>query len=88
MPDLFHNPYHFVPLGPGMPPEPVPLGEFVPAKAGEPAKQRQYPHLTHDRFVAGKHSGRIVCKVTVETPLICGNSQDDNESQTYKNGRP
>ena len=88
MPDLFHNPYHFVPLGPGMPPEPVPLGEFVPAKAGEPAKQRQYPHLTHDRFVAGKHSGRIVCKVTVETPLICGNSQDDNESQTCKNGRP
>lgn len=84
----FHNPYHFVPLGPGAPPESVPLGEFAPAKPGEPAKQRQYPHLTHDRFVPKSHSGRIVCKVTVETPLICGNEQEDNESPTRRDGSP
>lgn len=83
MPDLFHNPYHFVPLGPGVPPGSVPRDEFMPAKAGEPAKQGKYPHLTHDRFVERAHSGRIVCKVIVETPLICGSQQEERgEDQT------
>ena len=84
----FHNPYHFVPLGPGAPPEPVPLDEFADTKPGVPAKQRHHPKITHDRFVDGSHSGRLVCKVTVETPLICGNIQEDNESPTKRDGTP
>ena len=67
----FHNPYHFVPLGPGEPPATVPLDDFK-----KPQEDRQTKHLTHDQFVPGKHSGRIVCKVTVETPTICGNAQE------------
>ena len=78
MPDLFHNPYHFVPLANGAPPETVPLTEFKTA-----AQARAHPHLTHDRFVAGTHSGRIVCRVTVETPLLCGNAQTDREAQQW-----
>ena len=77
----FHNPYHFVPLGPGHPPESVALDDFT-----KPQAERKAPHLTHDRFVPGAHSGRIVCKLTVETPLLCGNQVDDNQSQTRPDG--
>ena len=74
----FHNPYHFIPLGDGPPPESVSLDEFKSAKPGEGLK----PYLTHDRFLPDKHSGRLVCKLTVETPLICGNQQEDREGWT------
>ncbi|MEI6569263.1 MAG: hypothetical protein WCR20_21465, partial [Verrucomicrobiota bacterium] len=30
---------------------------------------------------------KVICKVTVETPLICGNEQVDNESKTLPDGK-
>lgn len=74
----FHNPYHFVPTD-APPPATVPVSEFALSKKGAPAPARLHPHLTHDRFVAGTHSGRITCKVKVETPLICANEQVGND---------
>lgn len=71
MSDFFRNPYHFIPTGPGAPPERLPTKDLEAPWAEGSASA----HLTHDRYVPGTHSGRIVCKVTVETPLICGNKQ-------------
>ncbi len=73
----FRNPYHFIPIPDGPPPESVPLKDF-----SLPHAQRAARHVTHDRFVAGEHSGRLVCKLTVETPLICGNQQEERGNQT------
>jgi CRISPR-associated protein (TIGR03986 family) len=74
----FRNPYHFIPLGDGPPPESVSLDELRSAKVNNGPTA----HLTHDRFLPNKHSGRVVCKLTVETPLICGNQQEEREGWT------
>ncbi len=76
----FHNPYHFVPTD-EEPPECVPLSELSPAR-GKAGETIHAPHLAHARFVPGTRSGRLVCKATVETPLICGNRQDEREGWT------
>lgn len=67
----FRNPYHFVPVTDDGAPDAVALEDFA-----KPQEGRVAPHLTHDRFVKGTHSGRIAFRVTVETPLICANAQD------------
>lgn len=75
----FRNPYHFVPLGSGSPPDTVPVADL---RGREPGTPRQAPHLTHDRFLRDTHSGRLVCKLTVETPLLCGNEQEPQTGWT------
>lgn len=55
----FHNPYHFVPL--------AKTGSRTEGETPLP------PHVTHDRYVEGMHSGQITCRVTIETPTLCGN---------------
>ncbi len=64
----FHNPYHFVPTG-SKPPSTT-------------TKDNLPTEVTHDRYVEGTHSGRLVCKVTVETPTLCGNEQEEREDWT------
>lgn len=77
----FHNPYHFVPVVvPSA--EYVPLSELYPTKRGDASSKRTTPNVAHDRFVPRTHSGRLVCRVTVETPLICGSQQEDREGWT------
>lgn len=76
MPDQFHNPYHFVPTG-DEPPETVPLQDF-----NKPHAEHTHPWVTHNRYVADTHSGRLVCKITVETPTLCGNTHKERNSWT------
>lgn len=78
MSDSFRNPYHFVPTGPGAPPERLPTADITAPWAAGSASA----HLTHDRYVPGTHSGRITCRATVETPLICGNKQEERPGWT------
>ena len=79
MSDLFRNPYHFVPLAAGQPPARVPTADIA---APWPGAGSASSHLTHDRYVPGTHSGRITCRATVETPLICGNRQEETKDWT------
>lgn len=67
MGDLFHNPYHFVPL---------------PEKASGPQRtalsddRRDLPdQVTHECFVKNTFSGRIRCRLTTITPLVIGAEQ-------------
>ncbi len=78
----FHNPYHFVPVSEGTPPGLVGVSDFRSREKGGPARARSAPHITHDRFVEGSHSGRVTCNVTVETPLISCNQQSDQVDWT------
>jgi CRISPR/Cas system CSM-associated protein Csm3 (group 7 of RAMP superfamily) len=64
--DAFHNPYHFVPLGPAMAdPEKISTQEFAAGRLGV---------LAHDRFHTGENffSGRLLFRVTTESPTVVG----------------
>jgi hypothetical protein len=92
MPDLFHNPYHFVPSLADASPGSIPLGKKgnsrqLPALSG-------HPHLTHDRFLAAKpspdnaasriYSGRLVCRLKVCELLAVGAQQTAGDKKKNK----
>lgn len=58
----FHNPYHFVPVKKEGRSDDVGVNSF-------PANRK---HVTHDRFVPATYSGRIICRLTTETPVFVG----------------
>jgi hypothetical protein len=62
----FLNPYHFVPFptGPRNEVDDLPVAQI-----------RNSPHARHDRYVPGKHSGRIVCRLTTEDPIFIGRNR-------------
>lgn len=68
----FHNPYHFVPVEKNKRNEDVDVDDF---KNGQ-------TDLTHDRYVAGRYSGRIVCRLTTETPIFVGKCQSEKATET------
>lgn len=61
----FHNPYHFVPIPDGSRENWKNADSFLTDTSG---------HWTHSRYVTedGVHSGRIVCRLTTETPIFIG----------------
>lgn len=71
MPD-FHNPYHFVPARPGGRTDDLCVKRFRAHDTG---------HVTHARAVEGSHSGRLICRLTTETPTVVGGKQQEG---TYK----
>lgn len=72
----FHNPYHFVPL---------PAATSAPERYPLPNDEVALPgHATHDRFVTGLHSGRVLCQLTTITPLVIGAEQKgDSPKQVH-----
>lgn len=76
----FRNPYHFVPLGNHPPGAALPLADFDLKNGGDSF----FAHVTHASFTEGAVSGRITCRVTVETPLICANRQEERNGWTKK----
>ena len=69
MADSFYNPYHFVPL----PDQPSGNdGDCVDWRAG-----RGLHEVTHDHFVPGTNSGRIICRLTTETPTFVGAAREE-----------
>lgn len=68
---LFHNPYHFIPLGKEMDdPESISRQDFEAGRLGA---------LAHDRFQTGEgfYSGRLTYRVTTETPTVIGGRRSD-----------
>jgi CRISPR-associated protein (TIGR03986 family) len=68
----FHNPYHFVPV--------KKRDEKACANDLEVtnAKDGQWGHHGHDRYAGKTYSGRLVCKLTTETPIFVGGQQVEN----------
>lgn len=73
----FHNPYHFVPVKPDARPDDLPVSDFVTGKVGQ---------VTHDRFVTATsrdaqtqpiYSGRLVCRLTTEDPIVIGDKRKE-----------
>lgn len=64
----FLNPYHFVPVYPVDAPQGVPID-------GYDRPSNTTAHLTHDRYLAEGYSGRVVCCLTTESPLVVGAKQ-------------
>lgn len=83
MPELFHNPYHFVPLSTLADIHPAKKLRVVIKKAVDKA-QILPDHVTHARFVPGTHSGTIRCRLTTLTPLIIGAQQAGNGPKTVE----
>lgn len=75
----FHNPYHFVP---------VKDQDGNQGHLARDAFQNGKPgHVTHDRFLTETggensmpvHSGRLICKLTIEDPVVVGGQQEEPE---------
>lgn len=87
MPDEFYNPYHFVPAtgqvtdAEGQS-KPIATEAFEALRDG--LSQSRHP-ARHDRWVAGTHSGRLICRLSLERPTVIGGEQqphpDDPEHQ-------
>lgn len=72
--ELFHNPYHFVP---------------VPEESREYWEEKEIffkdtgAHWTHSRYITeeGVHNGRIVCRLTTETPIFIGSKRESEATE-------
>lgn len=80
----FHNPYHFVPVKPDRRPDDLAVSDFDEGKVG---------HVTHDRFVSetGRgqqtspvYSGRLICRLTTEDPIVIGNKREELEDKSHR----
>lgn len=70
--DRFHNPYHFVPAKKGGKIDDLSVTVF---------DDRQLDHITHDRYVDNTHSGRVICRLTAESPFFVGDEQTKEDSE-------
>lgn len=77
MPDNFHLPYHFIPWSDDGARKHDLLRSNFPAQA--PA------HVTHDRYVPGTHTGRLVCRLTTQTPIVVGGIQSGDAPKRVQN---
>ncbi|MCB1021292.1 MAG: hypothetical protein KDC27_15275, partial [Acidobacteria bacterium] len=68
---FFHNPYHFVPV------KEKRDATWVPAKQW---KGLEAPPCYHHRYYTepSAHSGRIVCRLTAETPFFIGAKREQS----------
>ena len=66
--DGFHNPYHFVPV------KPFELKDM--SIDSEAFRNRNLGRISHSRYEG--LSGRIVCRLTSETPMFIGAGQEEN----------
>ncbi len=74
MPDLFHNPYQFIPLPEKGNPDGLPLTRDQEQNRAP----GEWPsHLTHDRFVEDALSGRLICRAVLCELLAVGSQQTE-----------
>lgn len=66
----FHNPYHFVPVRRVAQRQDLERSRLRPG--GDPGAVR------HDVYLPGTHSGRIVCRLETESPVVVGHRRDDS----------
>lgn len=59
----YHNPYHFVPVTNSPRNDDLSVDDFL---------DNDTQHVTHDQYVEGTYSGRIICRLSTETPVFIG----------------
>lgn len=74
----FWNPYHFIPLE-----NADALGKRTDASTFREKRNGEHLEFGHAKYHSGRLSGRIVCKLTVETPLVLGGRQIRENEKTY-----
>ena len=68
MPELFHNPYHFVPV--------KKREDFTHYVTTEDARKGKWGHHDHDRYRdAQTYSGRLICRLETVSPIVIGAEQ-------------
>lgn len=67
----FHNPYHFVPV------KPRSETDKQYDLALETDRSAKWGSHSHESYGKGLHSGRLVCRLTTETPIFIGGRQHD-----------
>jgi RAMP superfamily len=79
----FLNPYHFVPSDAAKRPDDMPR-ERMAALKDRQVPAEGFSHVTHDRYVGSRtvnnqpeevYSGRLLCRLATETPLVIGAHQ-------------
>ncbi len=71
----FYNPYHFVPVDPQGSTNDLGVDRFERGESG---------HVTHDRYLTDAReyfSGRLVCRLTTEDPVVVGNKHEQPNLQ-------
>jgi hypothetical protein len=93
----FYNPYHFVPV---TAPAPKPavgkpaVGKLAPVVPGETSVSRKAfqagkpAHVTHERYVRGTHSGRLIVRLTTVTPTVIGAKQEPDKGSEHPRVHP
>jgi len=71
----FHNTYHFVPVKNFSRPGGLAAERF---RSGDLST---HPHVTHDRYAKDAYSGRVICRLTAETPFVVGGRQEKDDPQ-------
>ena len=67
----FYNPYHFVPVE-----KPAAAQTHLSiARKDFPDSKGDFARVTHERYVSGTHSGRLVVRLTTVTPTVIGAEQ-------------
>jgi len=85
MVEKFHNPYHFVPLGDAVstPSEFIDDSWESKEKIGRvgkgPLTFRNLGPASFDRYHRGTFSGKIICRLTTEGPVVIGGTQEPAE---------
>lgn len=64
----YRNPYHFVPAKPGPRLTDLSVKDF---------EARTLYHRSHERYVSGTYSGRIICRLTTESPIFVGAHREE-----------
>ena len=86
MPAKFYNPYHFVPLEKR---NAAQKGHSLKAEeVGKREGETKRPWVTHDRYVPGTSSGRIVYRVTTVTPTVVGAARTEGTKERYGRVEP
>ena len=67
MSDKFHNPYHFVPVK-----KRTDEQKKHDLEVNQGDRKVAWGSHGHDRYAQGCHSGRLICKLTTETPVFIG----------------
>ncbi len=81
---LFHNPYHFVPVEEPKLERWVRVDNLWPNSKNE---KRNFYRYSHDHYHPNTYSGRIVCRLTTESPIVIGGQRvktDENQPATVK----
>ncbi|MBI1763954.1 MAG: TIGR03986 family CRISPR-associated RAMP protein [Acidobacteria bacterium] len=69
----YHNPYHFVPVVDEARPDDLSVADFEDLKVNQ---------VRHDKYVDRTFSGRIICRLTTESPIFIGANRKEASEQT------